>query len=156
MYDLVPNRALHMTSRCVSWTPGSPAAHHLLVCSSHPPCCLTITSKRYFSSALSSISQLSTSLFPAFHFFFCLSLTPFPSLRYSFRKCWPLIAPKRSPQAGCGWDTHCFPAVLIYRAPRPGPFMPSTAQTQGKMSAWTLLTMCLKGSRHDNAVPHHT
>lgn len=116
MYDLLPFRRLHMTSRCVSWTRGPPAAHHLLVHLSHPQYHLPTASKRYFASPLTS--QLSNIMFPTLHFSFCLSPTPFPPLHYLFRKCWPHIAPKRPPP---GWmwlcDIHCFPAVLIFGAP---------------------------------------
>lgn len=59
MCDLVPFRNLHRTSRCVSWTLHPPAAHHLLVCPSHPSHHLTPASKRSFSPALSLNCQTS-------------------------------------------------------------------------------------------------
>lgn len=153
-----------MTNRCVSRTHGHPAAHHLLVCPSCSLHHLTTVSKRYFSSASSLISQLSNLTFPTLNFFSCPSPTPFPPLQYLFRKCWPLVAPKRPPP---GWmrlcDTHCFPAVLMYgasvvrgaSAPGQDPLCPVLHKHRAKSRSWPPPTMCLEGSTHNNAAPRH-
>lgn len=95
--------------------------------------------------------------------FLLLEPHTFPSLALFVQKMLPFLAPERPTQAGCGSDKHCFPAVLTYgalvargaSAPGQDPFMPSPAQTLDKTSVMNPLTTCLKGSTHDNAVPHH-
>lgn len=104
MYDVVPFRELHMTSRYVSWTYFLPATHYLLVCLSHPLHCLTTASKRSFSCAPSLISQLSNNV--SISPFLLSEPHTFPSLVLFVQKMLPLIAPKRSAQAGCGSVTH--------------------------------------------------
>jgi len=105
MYDLVPVTKLHVTSRYVSWTHGLPTAHHLSVHPSHPLHHHTTASKKFFSSALSLISQLSNVMFLTLHFF-CLSPTHFPPLYYLFRKCYPSSLQKDPPRLdGALWHT---------------------------------------------------
>lgn len=160
MYDLVAFRTLHMTSRCVSWTHGPSAAHYLLVRPSHPLHHLTTASKRSFSSWSSLISQLSNLMFPTLHFHSCLSSTSFPPFHYLLRKCWPLIAPKSLDASSVTHTAFLHSSYMghqWYKEPQhwSGPFMPSTAQNQGKMSVLIPLTKCLEGSTHNNAAPHH-
>lgn len=160
MYDLLPFRRLHMSSSCVSWTHGPPAAHHLLAHPSHPQYHLTTASKRYFASPLTS--QLSNIRFP-------ISISPSawaPRLSLPCTICSenadPALLQKDPRGAGCGSVTYTaflqssFSGHRWYKKLQcwAKTLYASTAQHRLKRQSWPP-TMCLEASTHNNAVPHH-
>lgn len=160
MCDLVPFRNLHRTSRYVSWTLHSPAAHHLLVCPYHPSHHLTPDSKRSFSPALSLNCQTS-------HFQLLISFFWASHLSLPCTICSENSDPHCSKQTTQGWMwlwhtlLSCSPHLqgtggTSSLSSGPGPLYAQRCTNTGQNISPDPPTIHLEGSTHNNAVPHHT